>query len=55
MRGGRMQLGRPIGVVALLCCLSGCMQSLPFAKAGEDENVNRRASSFAQPDAENPS
>ncbi|GLO75792.1 hypothetical protein MACH18_28720 [Phaeobacter italicus] len=50
-----MQLGRPIGVVALLCCLSGCMQSLPFAKAGEDENVNRRASSFAQPDAENPS
>ncbi|WP_293573390.1 TolC family protein [Phaeobacter sp.] len=52
-----MQLARPMGVVALLCCLSGCMQSLPFAKpgGGNDSDVNRRASSFAQPDAENPS
>ncbi|ATG38297.1 putative outer membrane efflux protein [Phaeobacter piscinae] len=57
MRGGRMQLGRPIGAVALLCCLSACMQSLPFAKPGEgaDTDVSRRASSFAQPDAKNPS
>ncbi|MGR3758522.1 TolC family protein [Roseobacteraceae bacterium NS-SX3] len=44
-----MHLGRPIGALALLCSLSACMGSLPFAGAngGKEQDVSRQAS-FAQ-------
>jgi adhesin transport system outer membrane protein len=49
-----MQFARPIGVLALLCSLSGCADGLPFlgGKADQETEVSRRGGNLEQPEGE---